>query len=95
MQASDERFSAAEEILPQDRRTEMQDVMMLGLRMLREGITEQRFQERFGAEMRDVFRRELRHLEWKDLARMDPAGRLLLVPDKVLVANQAFIEFVD
>lgn len=95
VQASDERFSAAEEILPQDRRTEMQDVMMLGLRMLREGITEQRFQERFGAEMRDVFRRELRHLEWKDLARMDPAGRLLLVPDKVLVANQAFIEFVD
>ena len=93
--ASDERFPAAAEIIPQDRRTEMQDVMMLGLRMLHEGITEMRFRDRFGEEMRTVFRRELAHLERKELVRWGPDGRLLLAPDKVMVANQAFIEFVD
>ena len=92
---SDERFPAAAEIIPQDRHTEMQDVMMLGLRMLREGITEERFRERFGEEMRAAFPRELRRLERKELVRWEPDGRLLLAPDKVMVANQAFIEFVD
>ncbi len=93
--ASDARFPAAAEIIPQDRRTEMQDVMMLGLRMLHEGITEDRFRERFGEKMREVFHRELRHLERKELVHWAPDRRLLLAPDKVMVANQAFIEFVD
>ena len=93
--SSDSRFPAAVEIIPQDRHVEMQDVMMLGLRMLREGITEDRFYERFGENMRKVFHRELRHLERKGLVRWGPAGRLLLTPDKVMVSNQAFIEFVD
>ncbi|MBQ6502865.1 MAG: radical SAM family heme chaperone HemW [Flexilinea sp.] len=92
---SGERFPAAAENIPQDSHIEMQDVMMLGLRMLHEGITEQRFRERFGEEMRDVFCRELRHLERKNLVRWTPGGRLQLAPDKVMVANQAFIEFVD
>lgn len=93
--SSPERFPAAEEIIPQTKHTEMQDVMMLGLRMLREGITEERFRGRFHEEMRTVFRRELRRLERKNLVQWDGSGRLLLVPDKVMVANQAFIEFVD
>lgn len=93
--ASNDRFPAAAEITPQDRRTEMQDVMMLGLRMLQEGITEKRFHERFAEEMRTVFHREIRHLERKSLIHWAPDGRLLLDPDKVMVANQAFIEFVD
>ena len=69
--------------------------MMLGLRMLNEGITEERFRERFGTDMAAVFRRELRHLEQKNLVHRSDDGRLLLNPDKVMVANQAFIEFVD
>ncbi len=92
---SADRFPAAAEIIPQDRRTEMQDIMMLGLRMLCEGITPERFSDRFGEEMDEVFRKELRHLERKQLVRRAPDGRLLLAPDKVMVANQAFIEFVD
>ena len=88
-------FPAAAETVPQDRRTEMQDVMMLGLRMLRTGISEERFRARFGEEMRTVFHRELRRLERKDLVRWTEDGTLLLAPDKVMVANQAFIEFVD
>lgn len=95
MTIPDGRFPAAAEIIPQDRRTEMQDVMMLGLRMLEEGITEERFRDRFGEEMRTVFRRELRHLEQKHLVRWTDGTRLLLAPDKVMTANQAFIEFVD
>ncbi len=93
--ASNDRFPAAAEIVPQDRRTEMQDVMMLGLRMLHEGITEERFHDRFGEDMRTVFHRELKHLERKELVQWGPDDRLLLAPDKVMVANQAFIEFVD
>ena len=69
--------------------------MTLGLRMLQEGITEGRFRERFGEDMRAVFHREISHLERKELVRWMPDGRLLLAPDKVMVANQAFIEFVD
>ncbi len=93
--ASCKRFPAAAEIISQDRHIEMQDVMMLGLRMLHEGITEERFRERFGEEMREVFHRELRHLEQKNLVHWSGDGRLLLNSDKVMVANQAFIEFVD
>lgn len=92
---SDARFPASVEIIPQERHVEMQDVMMLGLRMLHEGISEERFRERFGEDMRTVFHREIRHLERKNLVRWAPDGRLLLAPDKVMVANQAFIEFVD
>ena len=92
---SDKRFPAAAEITPQSRRVEMQDVMMLGLRMLREGITEDRFRSRFGIEIEDVFRREIKHLERKELIHRGQGGRFLLNPDKVMVANQAFIEFVD
>ena len=95
MDSAEGRFPAAAEIIPQDRRTEMQDVMMLGLRMLRTGISEERFRTRFGEEMRTVFHRELRRLERKDLVRWTEDGTLLLSPDKVMVANQAFIEFVD
>ena len=94
VESSNERFPAAAEMIPQDRYTEMQDCMMLGLRMLDEGITEDRFRERFGTEMRNVFARELRHLERKGLVRWEEGGRLLLREDKVMVANQAFMEFV-
>ena len=93
-ESSAERFPAAAEVIPQDRRMEMQDCMMLGLRMLDEGITEDRFRERFGTEMRVVFARELRHLERKDLIQWKEGGRLVLRKDKVMVANQAFMEFV-
>ena len=92
---SDKRFPAAAEITPQSRRVEMQDVMMLGLRMLREGITEDRFRSRFGIGIEDVFSREIKHLERKELIHRGQDGRFLLNPDKVMVANQAFIEFVD
>ena len=92
---SNNRFPAAAEIIPQEKHIEMQDVMMLGLRMLHEGITEERFRNRFGEDMKTIFHRELRHLERKNLIRWDPDNRLLLAPDKVMVANQAFIEFVD
>ena len=92
---SADRFPAAAEIIPQDRRTEMQDVMMLGLRMLHEGVAPERFSDRFGENMEEVFRKELYRLERKGLVRRAPDGRILLAPDKVMVANQAFIEFVD
>lgn len=89
------RFPASDEIIPQSRRIEMQDYMMLHLRLLEEGIAPEGFRERFGEDMETVFGRELRRLERRGLTKRTGDGRIRLSRSKVLVANQAFIEFVD
>lgn len=89
------RFPAAAAIEPQSERLEMQDCMMLGLRLLHEGVTPQRFFDRFGQNMEDVFSREIRHLTRKGLIRRDAQGGILLNEADVMIADQAFIEFVD
>ena len=44
------------------RELEMGEMMMLGLRLLEEGVTFERFVSRFGVELRDVYRGELERL---------------------------------
>lgn len=75
----------------------MQETMMLGLRLVREGVSDRKFRERYGVDMGNVFAREIRHLlrrglvEWIEL----PQDRMLrLTPRGVGVGNQAFMEFV-
>jgi oxygen-independent coproporphyrinogen-3 oxidase len=77
-----------------DRQTEMQEVMMVGLRLTQEGVAEGMFQERFGQSLREVFGEQidrlcgLNLLEWVDgdCLRLTRRGRML--------GNQVFIEFV-
>jgi oxygen-independent coproporphyrinogen-3 oxidase len=72
---------------------EMQETMLTGLRLTREGVSAQGFAKRFGRELREVFRKEIDELqrfgllEWAgDSLRLTPHGRLL--------GNQVFLRFV-
>ncbi len=77
-----------------DRQTEMQEVMMVGLRLTQEGVSEDVFWERFGHSPRDVFGEKINRLcglnllEWIDgsCLRLTRRGRML--------GNQVFMEFV-
>lgn len=75
-------------------RVEMQETMMTGLRLTREGVSATGFKQRFGVEMSYVFEKEITELvslgllEWVGpVLRLTKRGRLL--------GNQAFMRFVD
>ncbi len=75
-------------------RVEMQETMLTGLRLTREGVSAEDFADRFGVQMRDVFGREIDELigllllEWAGpVLRLTKRGRLL--------GNQVFMRFVD
>lgn len=93
MNGAGDRFAAAETVVPRTERVKMQDTMMLGLRLLNDGITPERFRNRFGKDFEEVFARELRHLRRKELIL--PGETVRLNEKHVPVANQAFMEFVD
>jgi len=76
------------------RRVEMQETMLTGLRLTREGVSAEVFSNRFGVLMQDVFGREIEELigllllEWAGpVLRLTKRGRLL--------GNQVFMRFVD
>ncbi len=76
--------------------TEMQETMMVGLRLTHEGVTRGTFYQRFGRSLEELFGREIEEcltlglLEWagakKDRLRLTERGRLL--------GNQVFMRFV-
>ena len=79
-----------------DRRTEMADSVILGLR-LAEGVSEHGFSERFGLGLRDVYSAAIAQsialgLLWEEgegdgaVLRLTRSGRLL--------ANEAFVRFL-
>ncbi len=82
---------------------EMQETLMLGLRLTQEGVSAQAFQARFGRELMDVFGNEINELvglglvEWA--ASPPPSGegtgvRVRLTPRGRLLGNQVFMRFV-
>ncbi len=97
--------------LPSTVHSEMQETMLTGLRLTREGVSAEDFAGRFGVQMRDVFGKEideligLRLLEWVDLTPHPPfpireGGRrgdrsLRLTKRGRLLGNQVFMRFVD
>jgi len=92
------------------RREQMQETMMLGLRLVGEGVADADFRERFGLGISEAFPKEVDELlrlglvEWVDLPPHPPfpdreggcrGGRSLrLTPHARLVANQVFMRFV-
>ncbi len=77
---------------------EMQDTMLLGLRLTHEGVSTQAFQKRFGKEMKNVFGKEIDELvklgllEWVH----SPTSKVLRLTRRGrLVGNQVFLRFVD
>jgi oxygen-independent coproporphyrinogen-3 oxidase len=74
-------------------RIEMQETMMLGLRLTQEGVSTAAFQERFGQEMQSVFAKEIGELE--RLGLLEWVGDALRLTRRArLVGNQVFLRFV-
>ena len=79
-----------------DNATKMRDFMLLGLRLVSQGVTQSRFQDDFGLSMRHVFLKEIEELIkqglifWAD----DEQNQLKLTKRGVLLANRVFMAFV-
>ncbi len=90
------RTPATASAVPVNRQVEMQETMLMGLRLTREGVSDRAFSVRFGRSIREAFPAEVRELleagllEWggegADILRLTPPGRLL--------GNQVFVHFV-
>ncbi len=79
-----------EEIEP---RLAMGETMMLGLRLLREGVPRGRFAARHGRAVDDVFAEELRQLAERNLLTWDE-HRVRLTPEGLLLGNRVFGAFL-
>ena len=84
---------ATTQIIKIDQDTEMRETMMMGLRLTAEGVSDDRFQARFGLSIKEVFDGELEELvtwgliEWAgETIRLTHKGKLL--------GNQVFMRFV-
>lgn len=88
---------ATEVLNPLDRWTEMQETMMVGLRLLEYGVSAGDFRRRFGLTLQDAFEKQISRLiqigllEWVGLGRES----LRLSRRGWLLGNQAFMEFID
>jgi oxygen-independent coproporphyrinogen-3 oxidase len=95
-EGTDEPFPAGpatRRMIAVDPVTEMQETMMVGLRLTQEGVSAGAFQARFGKTLDTVFGRQIERLvkaellEWvSDRLRLTPRGRML--------GNRVFQEFV-
>ncbi len=90
------RTPATVQLTPIHRADEIGETMMMGLRLTREGVSNQKFSARFGASLQSIFGKEIDRfislglLEWSedggDCLRLTKRGRLL--------GNQVFMEFL-
>lgn len=83
-------------ILEIDPYTSMQETMMLGLRLIQEGVDLIRFENKHGIKAEKVFLKEIHKLLDRQLVEYsdNEQTHLRLTNKGVLLANQAFIEFV-
>jgi oxygen-independent coproporphyrinogen-3 oxidase len=72
---------------------QMAEHMLTGLRLVREGVSTHRFQERFGVPIDSVYRAPLEKFAGYDLLRRD-RDRILLAPQARLLSNQIFVDFM-
>jgi oxygen-independent coproporphyrinogen-3 oxidase len=88
---------AADTLMPLDRWIEMQEMMMVGLRLLEDGVSAADFQQRFGLSMKDAFGRQIAGLIQVGLLEWAGEGqeRLRLTRHGWLLGNRVFREFID
>ncbi len=79
-----------------DKRTQMKDFMLLGLRLVMVGVSAAQFKTLYGSSMIEEFRHEIESLLKKGIVEWFGGGesRLRLTQRGVMIANQAFMEFV-
>jgi oxygen-independent coproporphyrinogen-3 oxidase len=86
---------ATQTITPIDSQNEMEETMMVGLRLLEEGVSAGAFATRFGRPLGEVFGEPIERLRRKGLLEWSADGdRLRLTPRGHLLGNQVFMEFV-
>ena len=76
-----------------DPRLAQGETMMLGLRLLREGVPYARFTAQHGIHLRDAFANELQVLAEQGLIEVD-AVRVRLTPRGLMIGNQVFARFL-
>ena len=76
-----------------DRRLAMGETMMLGLRLVKEGVEDARFRARFGVGLDETFGAEIAGLVCRGLLERLP-DRVRLTPEGRLLGNQVFAEFL-
>lgn len=89
-----ETFPACVEVNEIDEFTAMQETMMLGLRLIQQGVSNAEFFQRFGRKIEAVFGTEINDLIRVGLAHWMDDDRFGLTERGVLLGNQAFIKFV-
>lgn len=87
------KTSATVNVTPVDRATEMRETMMLGLRLVDEGVSAQAFEARFGERMEAVFVQELEELGQAGLLEWEN-GRVRLTARGIMFGNRVFMQFV-
>ena len=87
------RTPATVKVTAIDQKTEIAETMMLGLRLTRQGVSDQAFYDRFSLHLAEYFDRPITKfttnglLEWLD-------GHLRLTKRGRLLGNQVFVEFI-
>ena len=71
----------------------MGETLMLGLRLLEEGVRFNRFAARFGVDLREVYRKEIERLSRMGLIEVN-AESLKLSRGGRLIGNRVFREFL-
>jgi oxygen-independent coproporphyrinogen-3 oxidase len=72
---------------------EMQETMLTGLRLTKEGVNAETFFDRFGVRMQDVFDGEIKELT--ELSLLEWVGPILCLTKRGrLLGNRVFIRFV-
>ena len=89
-------WPAAEVVTELNRWDEMQEWMMIGLRLTDEGISKKVFANRFGVALESVFQKQINGLIRKGLLEVfgENAERLRLTGRGKMLGNQVFMEFV-
>ncbi len=76
-----------------DQKTALGEAMMLGLRLIGEGVSEARLVAQFGIGLEEAFGRQIGRLAQRGLLeRLE--GRVRLTPRGKLLGNQVFVEFM-
>jgi oxygen-independent coproporphyrinogen III oxidase len=88
--------SAKNPNIPVDRKEQMQDEMMLGLRLLQDGVNYRRFFEKFGVQPGEVFGKQIRQLVRDGLLEelQTPQKLIRLTRRGMFLGNQVFMLFV-
>jgi oxygen-independent coproporphyrinogen-3 oxidase len=82
------------ETYPVSRQESMENMMMVGLRLLEEGVSRERFRRRYNVAVEEVFIKQLRKLETAGLISLQQ-DRIKLSDKGLMFGNDVFAEFIS